>query len=247
MRRPREDPAGRHDGWGSEVSSPLALAGFLFLVFVGFTLLAMGPLISIDTYFNLAPPPRPWVPVLHVMDRIGQRAVCLPVLALAVLLSCRRVRSWRPAWLAAGAVFSLNLLVLVLKVGLGRGQPEAANPAFFVGGMAYPSGHTSNILLVYGLAVFLLGRYRRIGRAWTVLMWGLVGLLSVAMVGTSLTLNWHWFADLIAGLLVGGAVLELVVAVDAVTPASVLDRGPVAVLLALRERLRGLLEARQRT
>ena len=45
------------DGWTSEVSSGLALAGFLFLVFIGFTLLAMGPLISLDAYFNLAPPP----------------------------------------------------------------------------------------------------------------------------------------------------------------------------------------------
>jgi len=240
MRRPRVDPVEPLPGWGSEVSSPLALAGFLFVVFLAFTLLAMGPLISIDTYFNLEPPPRGWVPVLHVMDRIGQRVVCLPVLALAVVVSCRRARSWRPAWLAAGAVFSLNLLVLVLKVGLGRGQPEAANPAFFVGGMAYPSGHTSNILLVYGLAVFLLGRYRLVGQGWTVLMWGLVGLLSMTMVGTSLTLNWHWFADLVAGLLVGGAVLEVVVAVDAATPRTVLDQGPVAVVRALRKRLRRL-------
>ena len=35
------------------------------------------------------------------------------------------------------------------------------------------------------------------------------------MVVVSLTLNWHWFADLIAGLLVGGVVLELTVAADA--------------------------------
>jgi hypothetical protein len=44
MRR-RHGAAAPDDGWTSEVSSALALAGFLFLVFVGFTLLAMGPLI----------------------------------------------------------------------------------------------------------------------------------------------------------------------------------------------------------
>jgi undecaprenyl-diphosphatase len=238
MRWSRRDAATPHDGWTSEVSSALALAGFLFRVFLGFTLLAMGPLVSIDSYFNLAAPPRGWVPVLHVMDRIGQRAVCLPVLTAAMALSCWHVRSWRPAWLVAGAVFSLNLLVLILKLALGRGQPEAANPAFFVGGMAYPSGHTSNIVLVYGLAAYLLGNYRQVGRAARRAMWGLVGLLGVTMVVTSMTLSWHWFADLIAGLLIGGTVLELTVAVDAALPAGALSWGPLRVLAALRGLLR---------
>ena len=66
MRWRRRARATPHDDWTTEVSSGLALAGFLFLVFVGFTLLAMGPLISIDTYFNLDPPPPGWVAFLHV-------------------------------------------------------------------------------------------------------------------------------------------------------------------------------------
>ena len=69
------------------------------------------------------------------------------------------------------AVFVLNLLVLVLKVGLGRGQPGFADPSFFVGGMAYPSGHTANIVLVYGLAVYLLGRYLRVSRRTYAIGW----------------------------------------------------------------------------
>ena len=57
-------------------------------------------------------------------------------------------------------------------------------------------------------------------------MWSAVALLSVTMVVTSLTLNWHWFADLIAGLLVGGVVLQLTAAVDTAVPQNVLDGGP---------------------
>jgi PAP2 superfamily len=239
MRR-RHGAAAPDDGWTSEVSSALALAGFLSLVFVGFTLLAMGPLISLDAYFNLAPPPHGWLSVLHVMDRIGQRAVALPVLTVATLACCRARHSWRPAWLVAASVFSLNLLMLILKVGLGRGQPEAANPSFFVGGMAYPSGHTGNIVLVYGLAVYLLGRYRVVGRATRLVLWGLVILLSVTMVVTSLTLNWHWFADLIAGLLVGGVILELTVAADAALPAGALHLGPWQLAQGVRRWLGAL-------
>jgi undecaprenyl-diphosphatase len=225
-----------HD-WTSEVSSGLALAGFLFLVFVGFTMLAMGPLISLDSYFNLVPPPPAWVAVLHLLDRIGQRAVCLPILAVATVVCCRHRESWRPAWVVAFSVFSLNLLVLILKVVLGRGQPEAADPSFFVGGMAYPSGHTANIVLVYGLVAYLLGRYRGVGRTAVRLTWSAVGLLSLTMVVTSLTLNWHWFADLIAGLLIGGVVLQLTVALDAAVPQTMLVGGPRQVLRALHRHL----------
>jgi membrane-associated phospholipid phosphatase len=213
------------DGWTSAVSSGFALAGFLTLVFVAFTLLAMDPLMRYDAYFNLAPPPEAWLPFLHTLDRIGQRAVALPILAVAVYVVYRRTRSWRPVVIAAVSIFMLNLVVLVLKVSLGRGWPAAADPSFFSGGMAYPSGHAANIVLVYGLAAYLLSHYTPVSLRARVVMWGLVALLAVTMVATSMTLNWHWFADLLAGLLVGSIVLELTVTVDLLVPAQVLATG----------------------
>ncbi len=236
MRR-RRRAATPHDDWTTEVSSGFALAGFLGLVFVGFTLLAMGPLMSLDAYFNLAPPPPAWVPFLHVLDRIGQRAVNLPLLGVVAFVASRRVESWRPAVLAGASVFVLNLVVGILKIGLGRGQPESANPSFFVGGMAYPSGHTSNIVLVYGMAVYLLARYTGVRRRVLTLLWLLVALLSLTMVVTSLTLDWHWFADLIAGLVVGAAVLQLTVSVDHALPDTVYDERIRPRLERIRDRL----------
>jgi hypothetical protein len=224
------------DGWTSEASSAFALSGFLFLVFIGFTLLAMGPLVGIDAFFNVSTPPPGWRPVLHVMDRIGQRAVCLPVLVIATLVCCRFRRSWRPAWLALGSVLFLNFVVGVLKLSLGRAEPATADPHFFSGGMAYPSGHTSNILLVYGMAAYLLSHYRGVPPRARYAMWTAVSLLSVLMVVTSLTLTWHWFADLVAGLLIGASVLELTVAVDATLPAAMFTRPPWRMLASLRPR-----------
>ena len=94
MRRTRQGTG--ENGWDTEVSSGLALAGFLSLVFVAVTLLAMGPLAKFDAYFTLAPPPREWLPALYLLDRVGQRAVCLPILAVVALLVSRRHGSWRP-------------------------------------------------------------------------------------------------------------------------------------------------------
>lgn len=227
------------DGWTDEVSSGYALAGFLGLVFVAFTLLAMGPLASLDAYFTLEPPPREWLGFLYVMDRIGQRAICLPILGVVAFLACRRRHSWRPAVVAAVAVFSLNLLVLLLKLGLGRTNPHTADPSFFNGGMAYPSGHSANIVLVYGLIAYLLGRYVGVARRTRAVLWTAVAVLAVTMVVTSLTLDWHWFGDLIAGLLVGGIVLQLTVAVDhAVSPSALSDLTGVRDLLSRLRRRR---------
>jgi membrane-associated phospholipid phosphatase len=208
------------DGWTSEVSSGFALAGFLGLVFVAFTLLAIGPLAKFDTYFNLAPVPQAWVPFLHVLDRVGQRAVCLPILAVVTYLVCRRQESWRPGVVAAVSVFMLNLVVLLLKLGLGREGPHTADPSFFNGGMAYPSGHSAHIVLVYGLVAYLLSRYHSPGLRTRAVLWGIVVLLGLTMVVTSVSLDWHWFADLVAGLLVGGIVLQLTVAIDHKVPAT---------------------------
>lgn len=225
------------DGWTTAVSSGFALAGFLSLVFLAFTLLAMDPFMRYDAYFNLAPPPQRWVPFLHLLDRVGQRAVALPLLAAVVWWIYRRTADWRPVVLAGVAVFTLNLVVLLLKLGLGRAAPGTADPSFFTGGMAYPSGHSANIVLVYGLAAYLVSRYLNPGRRAQIAMWGAVAFLAVTMVVTSLMLNWHWFADLVAGLIVGGIVLELAVTVDRMVPARVLDAGARAVL-ALLVRLR---------
>jgi len=223
MPRSRRETA--TDEWTSEVASGFALAGFLALVFVGFTLLAAGPLARYDAYFNLEPPPSSLAPVLHVLDRIGQRVVCLPILGVVAYLACRRQQSWRPGAVAAVSVFMLNLAVLILKVGLGRGAPAAADPSFFAGGMAYPSGHTANIVLVYGLAVYLATRYLSPSRRTRVALWAVVSILSVTMVATSLTLDWHWFADLIGGLMVGGIVLELTATIDRAVPAAGYPQG----------------------
>lgn len=217
MRSTRQQ-ASADDGWTSEVSSGFALAGFLALVFVAVTLLAMGPLAKFDAYFNLDPPPKSWLPYLHLVDRVGQRAVCLPILLVVTYLVCRRVQSWRPGVVAAAAVFMLNLMVLILKVGLARGAPQAADPSFFAEGMAYPSGHSANIVLVYGLVGYLLVSYGNPGRRTRWLLWSIVPVLSVVMVYTSMTLHWHWFTDLLAGLFVGGVVLQLTATLDRIVP-----------------------------
>jgi membrane-associated phospholipid phosphatase len=198
----------------------LLVAGALALAFTVLTWFLAGPPHGswIDRVLNRQHDISAYTPVLHVLDRIGQRAVCLPVLALITVWVAWRHRSARPVLISVSAVVAVNLIVLVLKIWLGRGAPLAHRPAFFVGGEMYPSGHTSNIIAVYGTGVHLLSRYGDISRTLRKALYGLVALLSVVMTVTSLLLRWHWFTDLIAGFLIGGMILAVTVAFDDSTP-----------------------------
>jgi undecaprenyl-diphosphatase len=194
------------------------VVGLIAVVFAVWTWLAIGPLEHFDVLLNHRRHIHDLKPSLHILDRIGQRAVCLPVLALVTGYVAWRTRRWRPVTVAVSSVIAVNLVVLVLKLWLGRGQPRLGDPDFFNGGDLYPSGHTANVVLVYGLAAYLLVRYVGLSRRVRRMSWTVVLVRSVVMTVTSLTLRWHWFTDLIGGLLVGAAVLLSAVTLDSVVP-----------------------------
>jgi membrane-associated phospholipid phosphatase len=188
------------------------------VTFAVWTWAAIGPLEHFDVLLNHRRHIQDWKPLLHVLDRIGQRAVCLPVLVLVTGYVAWRTRRWRPVTVAVSSVVAVNLAVLVLKLWLGRGQPRLEDPDFFNGGDLYPSGHTANVVLVYGLAVFLIVRYLGVSRRTRRVLCTAVLVLSVVMTVTSLTLRWHWFTDLIGGLFVGAAVLQATSTLDSAVP-----------------------------
>jgi membrane-associated phospholipid phosphatase len=197
----------------------LAVSAILAVSFVVYTVLVVnwGPLIRLDRWLDRDYHVQPLYPVLTKVDRIGQRAVCLPILAVVVVVTGWRHRTWRTAMLAAIAVFTLNLLVLVAKVAMARGRP-ISDRGFFSGGDMYPSGHTANIIVVYGLCFHLVAHYGDIAAHTKRMLLWTVCVFSVVMFATSLTLRWHWFSDLVGGFMVGGAVLALTVAIDAAIP-----------------------------
>lgn len=206
-------------------SGLLGAASFL-LAFLVLTVLIPGPLRPLDLAFNefRGNDFNEIRPYLIVLDRIGQRAVCLPVLAAVAAWTSYRVRAWRPLIVAGISVLVLNAFVAMFKFGLERGAPLDNEPDFLTGGVMYPSGHAANVLLVYGLAVYLWCRYTDASRRtrWTLV--AVVAALTVIMFMTSLSLRWHWFTDLVAGVLVGAAALRAAVVVDRAIPFTPLTR-----------------------
>lgn len=201
-------------------TSGLVVALVLAALFAAWTWFLAGPLngAGIDQSLNRGYEIRRHIDVLKVMDRVGQRAVALPILGAVAGVIAWRHRSMRPVLISVSVVVAVNLCVLILKLWLGRGAPLDHRPSFFVDGQMYPSGHTSNIVSVYGTAAYLVSHYTAASRRLRVAMVAAVGLLAVIMTTTSLLLRWHWFGDLIAGFLVGGVVLAVAVAIDRAVP-----------------------------
>ncbi len=145
--------------------------------------------------------------LLRALSLSGQRGVLWPgLLVLAVLLG-RRGRTWRPVLLVAGALLAVAVTVLAIKAGAGRTAPRSGHDLLGAGGRSYPSGHAVNEVVGLGIAVALLtgpGRPLPLRRRPAVL----VAVAVVAIGGVSLVVaDFHWASDVLAGWLLGGALL----------------------------------------
>ena len=153
------------------------------------------------------------------IDDLGLRWVTAAILIIAAILIGRRFKSWRPLNLSILSLLFLNLFVGAAKIGFGRCKArEDFDICMFTGGMAYPSGHTANALVTWGLFAYIIFRYTHRDPFEGLRLYWLVGVITVAVCVASLLRNTHWFTDLLGGMFLGGAILVLVVAVDRFIP-----------------------------
>ena len=192
------------------------LSGALALILVD--IFVEGPLTQLDKQVYSWRGNKRWpelVDVAWIYDKMGQRSVLVPILLVVAGVFARRHRTWRPVVLAMVSFLVLNVVVGAMKVGIGRAEPETGSVEVLTGGIIFPSGHASNMVLSGGLVVYLFWRYATDPplRRLTVL----VASLTLLTCLTSLFLGTHWLTDLVAGLLVGGLLLQLVILFDRAT------------------------------
>jgi membrane-associated phospholipid phosphatase len=192
------------------------LLGLLFLVTLD--IFVQGPLTQLDLQIEKWDGERE-LPSLQnvawVYDKMGQRSVLVPILLIVAGVFARRHRTWRPVVLAMVSFVVLNVVVGAMKILIGRSETETGNPDVFSGGVIYPSGHSSNMVLTGGLVIYFFWRYAKDPplRRLTVL----IAFLTTLTIITSLYVGSHWLTDLVAGALVGGLLLQLVILFDRAT------------------------------
>lgn len=194
---------------------------FLGYLFVTYQVVTYGFLTKVDHYFWVKDHPE-FSGILEFiilrLDDLGRRWVSAVVLIAVVIYIKQRYKTWRPVNLALLIFFANNLIVAAFKVGLGRTKPRLGFDLLHAGGMSYPSGHETNTIATWGIIAYLLFRYAHIDRYQGRLASALVAIFSVTVFVVSLIRNTHWFSDLLGGLLLGGGLLVLTIAIDRYFP-----------------------------
>lgn len=193
-------------------------AGYLYITY---QVLTDGFLVRIDRELNNLEHPKFRGTIGFIvrrLDDLGLRSVSGVALLIVALYISRRFKTWRPINLGLLSFLSLNVVVGAFKYGLGRTKPRDGLDILHAGGMSYPSGHASNAIFIWGVIAYLIYRYAHVDRYNGRLASAAVGLLALTVCVVSLLRNTHWFLDLFGGLLLGGALLVLIIAIDRFVP-----------------------------
>ncbi|GJF30707.1 hypothetical protein KNE206_34070 [Kitasatospora sp. NE20-6] len=175
------------------------------VVIVG--VLADTALVRLDWSLELLKPYKRWPevrPLLDVWIVAGQRGPSAVVACLWLGWRSYRTRTVRPLVVMGAALLLLNITVGGVKILTGRLGPHYAHyidsPELFAGGTIFPSGHTANAVVTWGVLAYLAVRWRRTGAALAALTAASIGL-------TTVYLGTHWISDVVAGWAAGLLVL----------------------------------------
>ena len=156
--------------------------------------------------------------ILLAMDDLGLRSLTATILLLTAALFGWKFKSWRPIYLSASALLLLNGVVGLSKLIFGRTKPRLSLDLLHAGGLSYPSGHSANALLTWGMTAYILYRYAFHSRSHLIFLQVIVGVLTTTVYAASLIRNTHWFSDLLGGVLIGGSLLVFLIAIDRAWP-----------------------------
>ncbi|WP_370150409.1 phosphatase PAP2 family protein [Streptacidiphilus sp. EB129] len=178
-----------------------------FYLAIVLAVLTSSALVSLDWAVMIFKPYEHWPglqPFLDVYVVAGQRGPSAIVVALWLGWRSWRARSLRPLLVVGVALVLLNMSVGAVKIGTGRLGPHYAHVAgsseLFQGGGIFPSGHTANAVVTWGIVAYLAVRWRRLGAV-------LAGFMGFSIGMTTIYLGTHWTSDVLSGWAAGALVL----------------------------------------
>ncbi|MBY8878550.1 phosphatase PAP2 family protein [Streptomyces sp. PLK6-54] len=171
--------------------------------------LTTSKLVTLDWQVMLWRPYKQWPQIHAFLDYfvvLGQRGP-----TAVMVLAWLGWRSWRhrtlhPLLVLGSSLLLLNITVGAVKYGLGRLGPHYATTVgsaeMFAGGDIFPSGHTANAVVTWGVLAYLARteRARRIGSV-------ISALLALGVGATTVYLGTHWVSDVLLGWAAGLLIL----------------------------------------
>lgn len=184
----------------------LTFAAYLAIV-VG--VLTTSKLVTLDWQVMLWRPYKQWPQIHAYLDYfvvLGQRGPTAVMVLAWLGWRAWRYRTLHPLLVLGTSLLLLNVTVGAVKYGLGRLGPHYATTVgsseMFAGGDIFPSGHTANAVVTWGVLAYLATtpRARRLGSVAS-------ALLSLGVGATTVYLGTHWVSDVLLGWAAGLLIL----------------------------------------
>lgn len=166
-------------------------------------------LVRLDWQVMFFRPYQQWPEIHAFLDYyvvLGQRGPTAVMVAAWLGWRSWRQHTLRPLLTLATSLLLLNITVGAAKLGMGRLGPHYAtvigSNEMGLGGDIFPSGHTANAVVTWGILAYLASTPR--ARRW------LSALSAVTSLGVGLTtvyLGTHWLSDVLLGWAAGLLIL----------------------------------------
>lgn len=171
--------------------------------------LVRADLVQLDWQVMLFRPYKQWPEAHALLDYfvvLGQRGPTAVLVMAWLGWRSWRQRTLRPLLVLGSSLLLLNVTVGAVKIGLGRLGPHYAtsigSAELFADGDIFPSGHTANAVVTWGILAYLATTpsARRIA--------SVVGAFCALGVGaTTVYLGTHWVSDVLLGWAAGLLIL----------------------------------------
>ena len=171
--------------------------------------LTTSKLVTLDWQVMLWRPYKQWPQIHAFLDYfvvLGQRGPTAVMVLAWLGWRAWRHRTLHPLLVLGTSLLLLNITVGAVKYGLGRLGPHYATTVgsseMFAGGDIFPSGHTANAVVTWGVLAYLATtpRARRLGSLTS-------AVLSLAVGATTVYLGTHWVSDVLLGWAAGLLIL----------------------------------------
>jgi undecaprenyl-diphosphatase len=165
-----------------------------------------------------------WTSAFALITLFGSQVVFILALIVAAYYAITHHWLHLGVWIAALA--GGQLMNMLLKAIFARPRPSFADPLVVEQFYSFPSGHAMLSMIAYGLLAYFIIEVLNRRRYKTLVL--TVATLLIVMIGLSrLYLGVHFFSDVVAGFLAGGAWLfACIAAMTYIRQRNVLRKNP---------------------
>lgn len=180
----------------------------LYAVIVA-AVLTTSRLVRLDWQVMLFRPYKQWPEIHAFLDYfvvLGQRGPTAVLVAAWLGWRSWRQRTLRPLLALGTSLLLLNVTVGAAKLGMGREGPHYANRIganeMFLTGDIFPSGHTANAVVTWGILAYLATTPRARRRLSVV-----AAVFALGVGVTTVFIGTHWVSDVLLGWTAGLLIL----------------------------------------